>query len=205
MSSKTNSEGSDDSDSIAALTLPNRTGHDADVDREDIFDVLSNARRRYAIELLKQHDPGDEVDLSDLVEYIAARENGTTTANVSYKQRKRVYSSFRQTHLPKLDDCDMIEYDRDRGTIELGDAVTEARMHLEYVPEDDIPWCYYYLGLTAVLGGIIALIGLGVQPFSELSTVAFGTIATVLFGLSAAIHTTHTRRNEIGSNFRFDE
>ncbi|WP_170938324.1 hypothetical protein [Halorubrum sp. Hd13] len=49
--------------------------------------MLSNARRRYAIELLNRHEPGDEIDLSDLVEYVAARENDTTVANVDYKQR----------------------------------------------------------------------------------------------------------------------
>ena len=205
MSSKPQNERTDGSGSIAVRRLPNRTQRTSDIDREAVFDVLSNARRRYAIELLNQHEPGDEIDLSDLVEYVAARENDTTVANVDYKQRKRVYSSLRQTHLPNLDDYDLIEYDRSRGTIELGDAVTEVRMHLEYVPENDIPWCFHYLGLTAIIGGIVALAGVGLYPFTELSTVAFGTIATVVFGLSAVVHTVHTRRNEIGSNVQLDE
>lgn len=205
MSSKPQNERSGGSGSIGVRTVPNRTRNGTEIGRDAVFDVLSNARRRYAIELLNQHEPGDEIELGDLVEYVAARENDTTIANVDYKQRKRVYSSLRQTHLPKLDDCGLIEYDRSRGTIELGDAVTEVRMHLEYVPENDIPWCFHYLGLTAILGGIVALVGFGIYPFTELSTVAFGTITTAVFGLSAAVHTVHTRRNEIGSNVRLDE
>lgn len=205
VSSKPQNERSNGSGSIAVRTLPTRTRHDAEIEREEVFEVLSNARRRYAIELLNQHEPGDEIDLGDLVEYVAARENDTTIADVDYKQRKRVYSSLRQTHLPKLDGCGLIEYDRSRGTIELGDAVTEVRMHLEYVPENDIPWCFHYLGLTTILGGIVALAGLGLYPFTELSTVALGTIFTAVFGLSAVVHTIHTRRNEIGSNLRLDE
>ncbi|WP_418284686.1 DUF7344 domain-containing protein [Halorubrum sp. DTA46] len=205
MSSNPQNQRSNGSGGIAVRRLPTRTPHDTEIEREDVFDVLSNARRRYAIELLNQYDPGDEIDLSDLVEYVAARENDTTVADVDYKQRKRVYSSLRQTHLQKLDDCGLIEYDRSRGTIKLDDAVTEVQMHLEYVPEDDIPWCFHYLGLTVVLGGIVALAGLGLHPFTELSTVAFGTIVTAVFGLSAVVHTIHTRRNEIGSNVQLGE
>jgi uncharacterized membrane protein HdeD (DUF308 family) len=71
---------------------------------------------------------------------------------------------------------------------------------MEYVPENDIPWCYHYLGLAAILGVVVALVGLGVYPFAELSTVAFGGIVTVVFGVSAVVHTLHTKRNELGSD-----
>ncbi len=205
VSSRTQNERSNGSGSIDAQTLPTRTRNGTEIKREDVFDVLSNARRRYAIELLNQYDPGEEIELGDLVEYVAARENDTAISDVDYKQRKRVYSSLRQTHLQKLDDCGLIEYDRNRGTIELGDAISEVQMHLEYVPEDDIPWCFHYLGLTVILGGIVALAGFGLYPFTELSTVAFGTIVTAVFGLSAVVHTVHTRRNEIGSNVQLDD
>lgn len=200
MSSKPQKKRSDGSGGIGVRTLPTRPRSEAEIEREAVFDVLSNARRRYAIELLNQHEPGDEIDLGDLVEYVAARENDTTIADVDYKQRKRVYSSLRQTHLPKLNDCNLIEYDRDRGTIALSDAVSKVQMHLEYVPENDIPWCYHYLGLALTLGGVVALVGFGVYPFAELSTVAFGGIVTVVFGVSAVVHTLHTKRNELGSD-----
>lgn len=194
----------DSSDGVAARITSNGTSDDGDLDREAIFDVLSNARRRYAIEYLKGCDPGDEIELSDLVDYIAARENDVSVAEVDYKQRKRVYSSLRQTHLPKLSDCDLIEYDRSRGTIALSDAVSKVQMHLEYVPENDIPWCYHYLGLTAILGGVVALTGFNVYPFAELSTVSLGVIITTVFGLSAVFHTLYTKRNELGSNVESD-
>lgn len=200
MSSKSRSRPSDDTGSVAERASSNGKSGDDELNRDAIFDVLSNARRRYAIEYLKGHEPGDEIELSDLVDYIAACENDISIPEVDYKQRKRVYSSLRQTHLPKLNDCDLIEYDRDRGTIALSDAVSEVQMHLEYVPENDIPWCYHYLGLALTLGGVVALVGFGVYPFAELSTVAFGGIVTVVFGVSAVVHTLHTKRNELGSD-----
>lgn len=201
---ETRSQQPDDSDTIAERGTETRTARDTELGREDIFDVLSNGRRRYAIEYLKGHDEGETIDLTDLVDYIAARENDTTVARVSYKQRKRVYSSLRQTHLPKLSDCGLIEYDRERGTIALADGVREVQMHLEYVPEDDIPWCYHYLGLAAIMGTVVGLAWLGVYPFSELTTVGFGTILTSAFGISAVVHTIHTKRNELGSDLEVD-
>ncbi|GAA0509776.1 hypothetical protein GCM10008992_06190 [Halorubrum aquaticum] len=194
----------DDPDPTSDRDTTTGTARETELDREDIFDVLSNERRRYAIEYLKGHDEGETIELADLVDYIAARENDTTVGRVSYKQRKRVYSSLRQTHLPKLSHCGLIEYDRDRGTIALADGVREVQMHLEYVPEDDIPWCYHYLGLASVMGAVVALVWLGVYPFSDLTTVGFGTILTSVFGISAAVHTIHTKRNELGSDLEVD-
>ncbi|MDZ5810173.1 hypothetical protein U4E84_02235, partial [Halorubrum sp. AD140] len=152
------SEQSDDLDSISDRKTTNGTAHGPGLDRDAIFDVLSNGRRRYAIEYLRGHAEGETIELGDLVDYIAARENDTTVAEVSYKQRKRVYSSLRQTHLPKLSDCGLIEYDRGRGAIALADGVREVQMHLEYVPEDDIPWCYHYLGLAVIMGAVVGLL-----------------------------------------------
>lgn len=181
-------------------TAAANTNDASSLDREGVFDVLSNSRRRYAVEYLKKHDEGSHIELSDLVDYIAARENDTSITRVDYKQRKRVYSSLRQSHLPKLQEYDLIEYDKNRGTIGLNDAIREVQMHLEYVPENDIPWCYHYLGLAAVAGGVVVLKSLSVSPFSELSMVPFGTVITVVFGVSAIVHTLYTKRNRLGSH-----
>lgn len=177
----------------------NGVGRDGELAREDIFDVLSNERRRYALQYLEQHSEDDVVEFSDLVEYIAACENDTTLAKVDYKQRKRVYSSLRQTHLPKMVDCNLIEYDRDRGTISLDTAHQEAKMYLEYVPERDIPWCYYYLGLAAILGGIVVLTWANVNPFGGLSGLALAGMSVVLLAVSAVVHTVYTKRHALGS------
>lgn len=195
---------SDDPDTKPDRGTTRRTARNGELDRDDIFDVLSNGRRRYAIEYLKGHDEGETIELGDLVDYIAARENDTTVKQVSYKQRKRVYSSLRQTHLPKLSDCGLVEYDRERGTIALAEGVKKVQMHLEYVPEDDIPWCYHYLGLAGIMGTVVGLVWLRVYPFSDLTTAGFGTILTAAFGISAVVHTIHTKQNELGSDLEVD-
>ena len=175
-----------------------KNGRGGELARDEIFDVLSNERRRHALRYLKRLDDRP-IELGELVDYITARENDTTVEEIDYKQRKRVYSSLRQTHLPKLRDCGLIEYDRDRGTIELNGAAEEVQMHLEYVPADDIPWCYHYLGLAAVSGALVALAWTGVYPFGGLSGLALAGIVVVSFGLSAVVHTVYTKRNELGA------
>ena len=171
-------------------------GDAGNLDREEIFGVLSNERRRHALRYLNQLDEG-LVELGDLVDYITARENGISVTEIDYKQRKRVYSSLRQTHLPTLSKCGLIEYDRDRGTIELNGAADEVQMYLEYVPANDIPWCYHYLGLMVVSGVLVALTGAGVSLFGRLSGIALATIIVAAFGLSAIVHTIYTKRNEL--------
>lgn len=170
----------------------------ARLSREEIFDVLSNERRRHALHYLKRHEDR-RVDLGSLVDYIAARENDTDPGAVDYKQRKRVYSALRQTHLPKLDECDLIEYDERRGEVRLEGVAREVQMHLEYVPEHDIPWCYHYLGLTGTFGVVLLLTHAAVFPFGHLSGLAFATIALLAFGVSAVVHAVYTNRRRLGA------
>lgn len=180
------------------------TENTPELSHDEIFGVLSNERRRHALRYLKQND-SRQIKLGELVDYITARENEITVEKIDYKQRKRVYSSLRQTHLPKMEECGLIEYDQDRGTIELNGAAQEVQMHLEYVPANDIPWCYHYLGLSVVLGAIVTLMGTSVYPFGDLSAIAFGGITVAALALSAVVHTFYTKRNELSTEPEFDQ
>lgn len=88
------------------LTLP---------DHGDAIEILSCARRRWAVEYLAEQPPDETVTISELSEYVAARENDCSVVDLSSKQRERVYISLYQTHLITLDP--IIEYNRDRGKI----------------------------------------------------------------------------------------
>ena len=166
--------------------------------RDKIFDVLSNERRRYALDYLKRHDDRT-VALRELVDHIAATENEIPEEALHYEQRKRVYSSLRQTHLPRLADFGLIEYNEDRGEVRLNGTAKRVQMHMEYVPEDDIAWCYHYLGLTGILGVVTALTFLGIFPFGELPLVVLVAVAILSFGVSAVLHTAYTEKHTLGS------
>lgn len=84
-------------------------------DHCDAIEILSCARRRWAVEYLADQPTDTTVTISDLSEHVAAKENECTVLELSSKQRERVYVSLYQTHLITMQS--IIEYDRDRGTI----------------------------------------------------------------------------------------
>jgi hypothetical protein len=57
------------------------------VSQDEIFDILSNGRRRYVLYHLREAE--GPVKLEDLAQDLAAWENETTIDNLSKQQRKR--------------------------------------------------------------------------------------------------------------------
>jgi hypothetical protein len=82
----------------------------------NICHVLQNERRRLALYQLRNAE--EPLRTGDLAEEVAAIENDTTPEQLSHSERKRVYISLYQVHLPTLDEAGVIAYDSDRGTIE---------------------------------------------------------------------------------------
>jgi hypothetical protein len=95
---------------------------------DTLFELLKNRRRRDTVEFLEAN--GGESTLSDLAEHIAAKENDLPVERISSKQRKRVYISLYQCHLPKMDRAGVIAFEKDRGTIELGAGATQLYPYL---------------------------------------------------------------------------
>ena len=160
--------------------------------------MLSNQRRRCVLYYLNRN-PGP-VSLRDLAERIAAWENDVEVADLDYKQRKRVYTSLHQTHLPKLDEAGIVDYDRSEGTIPLADRATDRDVYLERGGEHDIPWCDFYLGLSAAASLFVAAAWLGVYPFTALPDLLLAGGVVGLFALFAGIHSRRARRNHIGGD-----
>lgn len=82
-----------------------------------IFGVLSNQRRRWVLRYMAENGP--ETTLSDLAEHIASIENDKPITAITSSERKRVYIALYQIHLPKMDDTDFIDFNQQRGTVEL--------------------------------------------------------------------------------------
>lgn len=77
-------------------------------------ELLKNARRRRTLRLVADDGP---VDLGDLAEQIAARENDVPVSELSSSERKRVYVGLYQCHLPKLDDEGVVAFDPESGRV----------------------------------------------------------------------------------------
>ena len=143
--------------------------------RDDMFDLLRNHRRRAVLTYLDRETDG-ATTLDTLAEHIAAEENDIEVQQLSSDQRKRVYIGLYQCHLPKLDDLGVIDYDKDRGTVELQD-IEQLRPYL-YDEEGTrvsarLP-LYIAVGVSAVVG--IGLSGIG--PLSEVPTAVWTLLST---------------------------
>ena len=162
----------------------------------DVYEVLSNRRRRYAIHHLKQTD--SPVDVSTLAEQVAAWENDKPVAELDSQERKRVYISLYQSHLPTLEKRGLVAYDDDRGIVELTDSIANAEVYLEVVAGENVPWSYFYLGLSLVSGLLIALTYLEVGILESVSQIAIAGVITLLFAVSAVFQTVQTGRMQLG-------
>lgn len=128
---------------------------DGRLESEEIFDILSNSRRRVVLQHLQDTD--NRSDLRTLTERVAAWENDVAPEKITNKQRMRAYTALRQSHLPKMDEKGIIEFDPDRGTVELEQHAAEVDEYIARVLGQDDPWIYVFLGIGAM--GTLATVG----------------------------------------------
>ncbi len=138
------------------------------------------------------------VSLHKLSKQVAAWENDIPVEAVTYKQRMRVYTALRQSHLPKMDDNGVVVFDPNAGTVRLTGDATKLEVYLDVVPHDGIPWSSYYLGLGALSAAIVTIAWLGLFPFTLFPDIAWGFAVTTLFVASAVVHKRHDTQNRLG-------
>ncbi|WP_117595693.1 MULTISPECIES: DUF7344 domain-containing protein [Haloprofundus] len=132
----------------------------------ELFDTLCNERRLGIIRHLQASDGTSE--LSPLVDHVAAAENDKRPGELARAERRRVYISLYQTHLPMLEERGIVEWDRSDNVISLRPS-SDVEKYLGHGSESKLPWHVGYL-LTGVCGiGLLLLQTLSVAPFDGLS------------------------------------
>ena len=172
-------------------------GEDDPLSTDEALELLNNRRRRYALHHLKHEER--EVSLGDLAERVAAWENDTTVREVDSTQRKRVYTSLQQFHLPKLDEGGVVNYDERAGVVELTDQADDLDVYLEVVYGADIPWSQYYLGLAGVNAALVAAVGMDAWPLAALPDFAWAAFVVTTLAVSALVHLYYTSSNRLGA------
>lgn len=150
--------------------------------RDEVYDILSNGRRRYVIHLLREE--GEPIPLSELSDRVAAWENDLPVSELTDQQIKRVYVSLYQTHIPKLEESNLVEYDKDSGQVSLTSTVSSLDA---YLPEEDrreIPWQLIYLGL-AVVG--LAVYGIATVAGEAIAQGTLNAIGLLVFASFAVV------------------
>lgn len=153
-----------------------------DIDRGEVHEILRNDRRRAAIEVLREKLGA--VSLRNLSEAIAEREAGESPPPRNV--RESVYNSLHQTHLPKLDERGVIEYDRDRKTVKLEEGARDVYVHMEVVNEYGITWADYYRSLGVLALITIVATGLGTPALASVEPILIASLFLMVFAVSTA-------------------
>ena len=119
------------------------------------------------------------MELTELAEHIAAIENDTTVEDLTKQQRKRVYVSLYQTHVPKMEDAGLVEYDEDTTVLRLQARADEVD---DYLGTDNrFRWEFVYL-LVAGLGFLLVALAntevplIGAVPSEVVAFVVLGAL-----------------------------
>lgn len=113
------------------------------IEEEQFYDVLSNARRRECIKLLRRTE--DPVTVSRLTAHIA----GVEADDPDDRLEKSIYVALRQTHLPKLDDLSVVEYDPETNIVSRGRSFHQFDRVEESSPSKPY-WVYFLLSVMAL-------------------------------------------------------
>ncbi|WP_058993530.1 hypothetical protein [Haloarcula sp. CBA1127] len=98
-----------------------------EIPQEKLFDILGNRRRRIAVHLLQEEGA---MSMTDLAERVASIEFNSSVENLEGKERKRVYVALFQTHVPKLEEVGLVEYDQDQGFVEATDVLLDLQYNV---------------------------------------------------------------------------
>jgi len=162
-----------------------------------IFETLSNRRRRYVLHYLKR--VGEPVSVRELSERLAAWENQIPRSAVRPQQRKRLYTAMHQTHLPKMAELGVVDYDPNRSVVSLAESVEQFDIYFEMVGKDQIPWGYFYLALGSVLTSLVVVAMLKIPPFTAVSGFTYALAITLLLTAVGVYHAFRDRSRVIGS------
>lgn len=164
--------------------------------KDEVFGTLSNARRRHVLAELKGNSDG-EATIRGLSRAIAATENGVDPDSVTYAQRKRVYTSLYQSHLPQLARHGIVDFDARSGTVELTDMADTFDVYLEVVEKNELTWAEFYALLSLFSGLFVLAVALEVAFFGQFSGIAIAGIVTLGFATASVIQLYQTRKRQI--------
>ncbi len=188
---------------VASTATTDSTGPDPNTNEsgsgslstDELFALLSNGRRRHVLQFLSEN--GGEIKLRELATTIAAEENEVEPIEVTYTQRKRLYTSLYQSHLPRMERSGVIRYDRNSGVVTLGPEAEGFDAYLEVVGENDFTWSEFYIGLTGLFGAVTLAFVTGTPPFPSIGPGVLMAALSLILLASSLAHLQYTRSRRL--------
>ncbi|MFB6173325.1 MAG: hypothetical protein ABEI39_01650 [Halobacteriales archaeon] len=160
-------------------------GAASELDSVEIHEVLSNERRQLALRALRE--AGGPLSARELSERIAEVETGESPPPRNIRQS--AYVSLHQTHLPKLDEMGIVEYDESAKTVSLEDRASEVSVYMETVPRYGISWSEYYVGVSLLGVLLIVAARIGVPAIGALDAAVWAGLVFLVIAASAVYQT----------------
>ncbi|WP_129116661.1 DUF7344 domain-containing protein [Halegenticoccus tardaugens] len=146
-----------------------------------LFDLLCNRRRLEIIKYLRTN--GRQGRLNPIIDYVAATENGKQPTELTRAERRRVYVSVYQTHLPMLEEHGVVEWDQSENVVRLC-ADSDVERYLDYQDDSGLPWHWCYLGVAAASVAVVGAWVLGVIALGSASiSWALALVSIAVLGL----------------------
>jgi hypothetical protein len=142
--------------------------------------------------------------MTDLAEEVAAWENETTIEDLSAQDRKRVYVSLYQTHIPKLEEAGLVTYDSDSGEVALANKSSALDRYI-MDEEAEWPWYRYYLLLAAIDTLLVLGVVAGLPGLVALGGTGVGIVVAASFLLLTTVHYLSRRRQRVTTPPGFGE
>ncbi len=171
----------------AGAGVADATGAADELSVSEVHDVLRNRRRRLVLERLRTTGAPEAV--SDLAEHIGGVEAGESPPPRNVRQS--VYVSLHQTHLPKLDELAIVDYNPDGKVVELAANAEHLDAYLDVGDADAGLNPRYYAGLGLAGGAAVASTAAGVPGLRAVAPAAVGLalsaalVAAALYDLRA--------------------
>lgn len=172
--------------------------------QDTVFDLLSSARRRYIIYYLRQH--GGEAAINEIASQIAVWENDIPEEELTSQDEKRVYVSLYQTHIPKLEEHGIVDYDSETGQVYLTDQAFQIDRYLGSEEREGLPWQLLYLAVAVVGAAVFGLVVLDVSLFAAIEPSVVGAVVIGTFVLMAVVQYVYRQNGpgEIPGELRVD-
>jgi DNA-binding transcriptional ArsR family regulator len=106
-------------------------GPERPLDADDVFELLTDGRRRYVLHHLRSTT--DPVSVEELAESIRDWERNSD--DEATPERDDVATALYHVHLPKLDDADIVDFEPTAGVVSLCGNVEVVEPYLELVDE----------------------------------------------------------------------
>ncbi|TKX86502.1 transcriptional regulator [Halorubrum sp. SS5] len=168
----------------------------SELSRNELFDLLSNRRRRFVLHALKRME--EPVELADLSTHVAAWEMEREPEEIDSEDRRSVHVTLRRRHLPKLDEKNIIQFNKSNNTIQSTKALDDIEVHIEVLHGDEIPWSLYYIGLACVCGLLLVAVITEAPVFAAFEPLHVGWFTAIVFALSAVAHRYVEQHSRLG-------